>query len=271
MKKIARVFPTRTKMSPVDEDSYFGQPGLFVSQGYKEIHISVSFTWDIEKVKWLKDQWEMIAPVKIGGPAIDGEGGEFTPGMYLKKGATITSRGCPNRCPWCFVRKPLRELKIKPGNDILDNNLLACSKSHIDKVFSMLKGQREIKLSGGLEASRINGKIVEQLRGLRIKRLFLAYDQEGSFRSVEKAFRILKKYFSRNCLGCYVLIGYKEDTLDEAEGRLRQILDLGGFPFAMLYRGIEGGYPEPKIAWKFLQRHWIHPGWMRHKINKKED
>ena len=100
MIKIARVFPTRTSMSPVDEDSYYGQPGLFVSQGYKEIHKSVAFTWDIEKANWLKEQWEMIAPVKIGGPAVDGEPTNgFVSGMYLKKGITITSRGCPNRCP----------------------------------------------------------------------------------------------------------------------------------------------------------------------------
>jgi hypothetical protein len=70
--KIARVFPTKTTMSPTDPDAYFSTPELFTPE-YDEIHISVNFTWDIKKAEWLKKQWEKIAPVKIGGVAIDGE------------------------------------------------------------------------------------------------------------------------------------------------------------------------------------------------------
>lgn len=266
--KIARVFPTRTNMSPIDKDSYYGQPGLFVSQGYKEVHISVAFTWDIEKANWLKEQWEMIAPVRIGGPAVDGEGDEFVPGLYLRDGITITSRGCPNRCSWCFVRKPLKELKINPGNNIIDNNLLACSNSHLDKVFLMLRSQHRIKFSGGLEAVRITDKIAEEIRSLNLRQLWTAYDHLDNFKAVKKAFAILTKYFRRDQLGCFVLIGFGDDTMDEAEGRLRQILELGGLPFAMLYRDAAGGFPQPEKPWRKFQKYWVRPAYVKYKLKE---
>jgi len=271
MMKIARVFPTKTKMSPLDRDAYFDVPGLFLPRYYDEIHISVVFSWDMNAAYLLKRQWDHIAPIKIGGPAINGEGGEFTPGIYLKKGITITSRGCPNNCAWCFITKPLKELEIKPGNNIIDNNLLACSRSHLDKVFQMLRSQQRIKLSGGLEAERITDKIAEEIRGLSLRQLWIAYDHPGKFRAVEKAFKILNKYFKRDHLGCYVLIGYGDDSLDKAEGRLQQIVDLGGFPFAMLYRNFKGEFPQPEKPWRKLQKYWVRPAYIRHRIKHKED
>jgi|26BtaG_2_1085354.scaffolds.fasta_scaffold04862_2 radical SAM superfamily enzyme YgiQ (UPF0313 family) len=105
--RIAKVFPIKTSMSPIDKDSYFGLPTLFMPK-YDEVHISVAFTWYRDRANWLKKQWEHIAPVKIGGPAIDGE--PETPmkaGMYLRQGVTITSRGCPNSCSFCLVKKNL--------------------------------------------------------------------------------------------------------------------------------------------------------------------
>jgi len=232
-------------MSPVDKDSYFGQPGLFVSQGYKEVHISVAFTWDIEKANWLKEQWEMIAPVKIGGPAVDGEGDEFVPGMYLRDGITITSRGCPNRCSWCFIKRPLKELEdIQKGNVIQDNNILACSKSHLNKVFQMLSRQHSIRFSGGLESRRIKYDTVERLRSLRIKELWLSYDYDGAINDLVRASYLLRKYFSRYKLRCYVLIGFENDTIKKAEQRLVKAWELGFLPFAMRYR-------TPKTNWNY--------------------
>ena len=134
---------------------------------YDEIHISCAFTWDIEYAKYLAKEWANYGEVKIGGPALNDKGGNFVSGKYLKVGVVITSRGCPNNCSFCFVPKregKLRELPIVEGNVIQDNNLLACSKSHIEKVFTMLKKQKRIDFSGGFEASRITDKIVEKLR-----------------------------------------------------------------------------------------------------------
>lgn len=72
---------------------FFGNPPYINRpKEWAEVHISCVFTWDIEKAKKLKESWgRYYKKVKIGGPAIDGEGNEFTPGLYLKHGITITT------------------------------------------------------------------------------------------------------------------------------------------------------------------------------------
>jgi len=268
--KIARVFPSQTSMSPIDNDAYFGPPDLFTPE-YDEIHISVAFTWDIEKADWLKKQWEYIAPVKIGGPAVDGEPKNgFKAGMYLRNGVTITSRGCPFRCPWCFVRQNLMELESFPeGNMVQDNNILACSRPHIDKVFRMLGKQKSIQFQGGLDSRLITDEIVEGLRGLRIYQIFLSYDDCSREKHLIKAVEKLKKYFSRNQLRCYVLIGFDGDTYFKAIDRLMMTWEIGLLPFAMLYRNKEGNYPQPAYEWNRLQRKWCRPAIIKSRFNQK--
>ena len=91
--RIIRVFPRRTKATPVDDLVRIGTPpGLFDEAD--EVHISVTFTWDLPFAEKLARQWRDVAPVKIGGPATGEKGGDFVPGMYLKNGYVITSRGC---------------------------------------------------------------------------------------------------------------------------------------------------------------------------------
>jgi len=259
-------------MSPLDQDSYFGEPELFMSK-YDEVHISVAFSWDIEKAKLLKKQWEHIAPVKIGGFAINGEPQNgFVSGRYLRNGVTITSRGCPNRCPWCFVDSPLIELSnIQEGNIIQDNNILACSKLHLDKVFQMLSKQSMVDFRGGLEADRLNDEIVDRLRGLKIYQIWLSYDYVGAEKWLEWCVPKLRKYFRRDQIRCYVLIGYqRNDSFDKAEGRLREAWELGMLPFAMLYRDKKGNYPKPEKEWKKFQRQWTRPAIIKSIIKENQ-
>ena len=71
--KIIRVFPRRTAATPDDEDVRIASPpGLFDQAD--EVHISVTFTWDIQFAELLAKQWEQVAPIKIGGPAYDDHG-----------------------------------------------------------------------------------------------------------------------------------------------------------------------------------------------------
>ena len=264
MNNIARVFPTRTSMSPNDADAYFGLPDMFTPL-YDEVHISCTFTWDRGHAEYLKYQWANHGrKVLIGGPAYDSPSNDFVPGMYLKKGVVITSRGCPNNCKkYCFVPEregKLRELPIVAGNIVQDNNILACSQQHIDKVFEMLKGQKQIEFKGGLEARRITPQNAERLRSLKIKTLWLACDTDDGIKELNKAVSILNSVgFTRSHLFCYALIG---DNMLKNENRLKKIWDIGCMPFAQLFQ------PKDKFIkysheWKRFNRAWELPAIIR--------
>jgi hypothetical protein len=81
-------------------------------------------------------------------------GQEFVPGRYIRHGYGFTSRGCPRRCWFCSVwkRDPVpRLLPITDCWNILDDNLLACPRGHVEAVFAMLRRQgRQIEFTGGL-------------------------------------------------------------------------------------------------------------------------
>jgi len=239
---LARVFPRRTKATPVDNLSFIGPPDLF--SGHFEIdkvHISATFSWDVEDAERLYEQWKQIAPTEIGGPAMGQPGEDFTPGMYLRKGYVITSRGCPNRCWFCSVWRregdAIRELPITEGFIIQDDNLLSCSEGHIRAVFSMLARQPQRPIfSGGLESRKLKIWHVEELLKLKPKQMFFAYDTPDDRDPLFNAGKLLlENGFNRKTqnLRCYVLVGYPGDTFEAAEKRLYDTMAAGFLPFAM--------------------------------------
>lgn len=259
--KIVRVFPRRTRATPDDEDAYVGLPHLYTEAD--EVHISVTFTWDLPAAERLEKEWRHVAPVKIGGPATGEGGGDFEPGVYLREGYVITSRGCPNNCWFCSVPKRegrLRELPIRDGWNVLDDNLLACSPNHILAVLKMLHGQkRRSEFTGGLEASRLTDWLAAAFRRLKPKQMFFAYDTPDDYEPLVEAGKLLREAGFTNAdhsLRAYVLIGYPKDTFDDAEKRLHQTLDAGFIPMAMLYRDKTG---NTDVEWRRFQRGWARP------------
>ena len=157
------------------------------------------------------------------------------PGRYIKPGYVFTSRGCPRRCWFCSVwkRDPVpRLLPIIDGWKILDDNLLACPREHVEAVFAMLRRQgRRIEFTGGLEALSLQDYQVELLASLRPRpSMFFAYDPG-------------------------------EDTFAAAEQRLQQMLAIGFTPHAMLWRPETPSQMKyaPEESWRAFQREWARP------------
>jgi hypothetical protein len=273
--RIARVFPRRTTATPIDELSFVGDPpGLFPPEA-DAVHISVSFTWDLPEAERLERQWRQIAPVTIGGPATGMRGEDFEPGVYLRPGYVITSRGCRNRCWFCSVWKregDVRELPISAGYNVLDDNLLLTSWNHFEKVTDMLCRQKERPMfTGGLEATLLTHLHARQLFIIRPKTIFFAYDTPSDKEPLFEAGKILRDVGftgSSHILRAYVLIGYPGDTEAAAETRLLETLDAGFLPMAMIYRD-EKGYLNPD--WVRFRRRWFNPQTIYRRMKGREE
>jgi hypothetical protein len=153
----------------------------------------------------------------------------------------------------------LSELQVKDGWNIVDDNLLACSEDHRHKVFEMLKRQKyKPKFTGGLEAKLMTMKIATELRELKPEIMYFAYDTPDDLLPLIQAGEMLREVgFGRSHhLACYILIGFPNDTTERALIRIKQVIDAGFFPFAMLWRNENGDF---KREWKQFQRQWANP------------
>lgn len=272
--KIARVFPRRTSATPDDELVFFGPPPLLTLPEIDEVHISVAFTYDREKAEELAKDWEWAGvPVRLGGPAYDDPAtGEFVPGRYLKEGYTITSRGCNNKCWFCSAWRregKLRELEIKDGWNVLDNNLLQCFESHIRAVFDMLRRQKKRpKFTGGLEAKELKPWHCDLLREARTQTMYFAYDTPDDYEPLVEAGKMLRDAgitAQSHAAACYCLIGYKGDTFEAAQERMEQTIRAGFMPYAMLYRDASGKVDR---EWRRFQREWLRPAIVSNKFGE---
>ena len=266
--QIARVFPRKTNATP-DDSLAFTTPPPKVLPDIDEVHVSVTFSYDKGKAEQLAEKWAKTGlPVKIGGAAYNSPSGDFIPGLYLRKGYVITSRGCNNSCWFCKVPQregSLRELPITEGFNVLDDNLLGCSENHIRAVFDMLKMQSEKPIfTGGMEAKLLKDWHVDLLRESKTKRIYFAYDTPDDYEPLLQAGKLLRDggiSKASNKARCYVLIGYPNDTQEKAEKRLRDAWAAGFFPYAMLYRDELGTANDD---WKKFQRLWVRPHTVYH-------
>lgn len=262
---IVRVFPTATSYTPTDSMAFVGEPpGLFIPP-HEEVHISCTFTWDMDQAEYLKFLWEGVTdkPVKIGGPAYHSRVLDFVPGMYVREGIVFTSRGCNNDCPWCAVRQmegKLRELPIYPGNIIQDNNFLQCSRQHKDKVFNMLRTQHGICFRGGLQSNLLDDHFVDNARSLHIKELWLACDTDEALPALKKACgKLTGAGFRRDQIRCYSLIGH---DMEKEEARNREIWNAGAMPFSQLERDFTRKKTVYDKVWRDFERLWQRPAAM---------
>lgn len=274
-KRIARVFPRKTNMSPKDPLAFFGMPTLdAMAMDIDEIHISVTFTWDLEAADALYQEWQILGvPVEVGGPAFGDRMGDFTPGMYLKEGFVFTSRGCTKDCWFCEVPKcshgVIRELPICDGWNIMDDNILGTSEAHFRAVIDMLQRQTERAVfSGGLEPSMMQPWQAELIAGIKPATIYTAYDTLDDYEPLRNMAKMLwaaglRK--SSRCVKCYALCGYEGDRFEQAQKRMEQIMELGFLPFAMLYRGESG---ETDRQWRKFQREWANPYIVGSKFSK---
>lgn len=226
--------------------------------------VSVPFTWKLQdayqRCIWYKAQGYRV---RAGGPAVSlmpdfladvaEIGGEVNALPYHNPDATFTSRGCIRRCPFCAVPKiegELRELQTwEPKPVVCDNNLLACSKKHFNKVVDSLKEIKEVDFNQGLDSRLLTPYHAGRLGELDLLCLRLAWDNVKYEQPFMDAVTILDNAgFKRDMICVYVLIGFT-DTPEDARYRLETLVKMNILPFAMRFHPLDSmrfhGYIGP--------------------------
>ena len=214
----------------------------------KVLYQSVPFTWLLPEAE--NQAREHKGKVIAGGPAVQLMGAPWaeTPDgipidtlSFHNPLATFTTRGCPNGCPFCAVPKiegDFREMPTwKPAPVVCDNNLLAASHSHFERVIESLKPFSYADFNQGLEARRLTSWHIGQLGRLKAVKIRFAFDHVNYETVIHDAIELCKKNGFKD-LGVYVLIGYK-DTPDDARYRLETVRSWGVLPNPMRYQPLD--------------------------------
>lgn len=128
----------------------------------------------------------------------------------------------------------------------------------------MLRNQSHpVKFSGGWEAERVTPWHCEQLLSLSLDSVWMAYDEPSDYEPLRRAVGLMAEAglvapHKRKRAGCFVLMGWREDTPDLAEARLRQVIELGIRTQAMLLNNGAECRPEDMARWWYLRKHYTN-------------
>lgn len=249
----------------------------------KTLYLSIPFTWLLPRA--LKLAQAHRGPVQAGGPAVSlmpdylagsasiGAPCPVTPLIFHNPLATFSSRGCPNRCSFCAIPRiegDFQELEDwRPAPIVCDNNLLAASKKHFDRVIDRLKQMPFVDFNQGLEARRLKPHHVRRLAELQKVKVRFAFDSLKAEKAVFEAITLCRKRGLKD-FGVYVLIGFK-DTPAEARYRLEKVRQWGIKPNPMRYQPldalkknafVDGAWDEMTL--KKMVRYYSRLCWLEH-------
>lgn len=256
------------------------------TDGDKTAHLSVVFSWNLQAAYQRAVWWRSLGyTVRAGGPAVTLNpgylagvaelGGAVDALPYHNPDATFTSRGCIRRCSFCAVPRiegDLIELDDWPVRPIIcDNNLLATSRTHFDRVIDRLKGVKGVDFNQGLDARLLTAHHASRLAELDLYAVRLAWDDTRTERQFMAAYHTLTDAgIPPRMIRVYVLIGYN-DTPDDAMYRLQTVKDLGSRPNPMRYQPLDANkrneYVGPgwtELELKRFTRYWSRLRWLEH-------
>lgn len=237
------------------------------------LYISALFTWEVPDIIKIARWFGPSSRIEIGGPAatlmadhIYGNTGimphkgldsrfDRQPGLYFY---AFTHRGCPKNCPNCAV--PVLEPEFYEyenfyvANLIGDNNILACSQHHQEKVIEKIltSGMEWVDFNSGFDVDFFQPEHFDLYSRLPMKTWRFAFDHLSQEKQLRRCISILrdKGIRRRHAITVYCLVNYK-DTPEEADYRARVIHELGALPFIMVYRPLNWTKKE-----RWLNEHW---------------
>ena len=237
----------------------------------KTLYLSVPFTWLLPQAATLAEQHD--GPVAAGGPAVQllpdflkgtvktiNPPAPLEPLLFHNPLATFSSRGCVNACGFCAVPRlegdfiQLPEWRLAPI--ICDNNLLAATRSHFNKVIDRLKllpkatlKIQPVDFNQGLEARLLKPHHARRIAELSAVKIRFAFDHVNHESKVAGAIELCQKHGLKD-FGVYVLIGFN-DSPEDAFFRLEKVRSWGISPNPMRYQPLDS----------LIKNQYIAPGW----------
>lgn len=201
----------------------------------RTLYASIPFTWELESVRsrLIQRSFEWDQAV-VGGPAVKlvpymfdnlehvMVGDEY-PGILQKINprATRTTLGCVRDCEFCGVRQlegDFRELDDWPDLPVIcDNNLLAASDRHFDRVIERLKAHTDVEFSFGLDARLMNERRAKQIASLHLKKrgVRLALDNMNySWRWMCAVQLLVDAGVAKRNLAAFALVGFNAGPVE---------------------------------------------------------
>lgn len=219
----------------------------------RTLYISIPFTWELPKAMLQVQQrsflWDQVV---VGGPAVYLMPGYFQAYDYVTEGrslpgilqqinplATRTTLGCIRRCKFCGVRDiegDFVELDDWPDLPIIcDNNLLAASVEHFDRVIGRLVEWKWADFNQGIDARLLTEHHAKRLAEIKKPTIRLALDSMAYQDQWSEAFSLLRSAgIAKSNIRTYALIGFDSDP-DEAWQRCEWVEQQGGLALPMWF------------------------------------
>jgi hypothetical protein len=199
----------------------------------RTLFVSVPFTWNLPQLKIeLQARDFQYDKVRVGGPAVnlmphffDGmehvtAGGDYPGALQrINPAATRTTTGCIRRCSFCAV--PITEGAFVELTDwpdlpiVCDNNLLAASQAHFDRVCDRLEKHTGVDFNQGLDARILTKYHAERLARIPGAIVRLALDHSRTVDQWSASFDMLRAFgIAKVRIRTYVLCGFGSDPYD---------------------------------------------------------
>lgn len=199
-------------------------------------------------------------------PEIDGMFPDYSIYPECDYAIGFITRGCPNKCSWCYV--PKKEGNIKPYRKwqelvradsdklvLMDNNILAC-KYGIEQLRELSNTDYKIDLNQGMDIRLLTDEICEILKYIKwLRYIRFSCDSKSQLPFFEKAVKLFDKYkIPKSKVFIYLLV---RKDIAEAEERLKALC--GIYKHFNIYAQPERNEPKgiipDKMQMEFAQRY----------------
>ena len=237
---------------------------------YDRTYMSKVFTFTPDHEKGFSDYGEVIKGGTGYGygilpPEVEAMCPDYSIYPMFKEAFGFLTRGCPNKCSWCFV--PKKEGNIRPYADIeefldgrkaailMDNNVLA-HEHGLSQIEKIIRLKIKVDFNQGLDARLITDEIAQLLSRVRWYRpIRMACDTRSQMPYIETAVKLLRKHGAKpSAYFVYVLVKDIPDALE----RVEFLRELGCDPFAQPYIDFSGKVSVTKEQKRFAR-------WVNHK------